>query len=324
MNVFKKLLLWALVVIILIFAGLLSYVTLALPDVGKPENIKIALTPQRAARGEYLANHVCLCMDCHSQRDWSKPIGAIASDKLGAGGDDFDSSLGVPGDIYVPNITPYKLKDWTDGEIFRAITTGERKDGSAIYPFMPWPAFSKMSREDLYSIIVYLRTLKPIATKPYPKSKLDFPVNIMVHTMPQKATLGNLPSASDVVKYGGYLVRSASCSLCHSQKKDGDAIPGLELAGGIKFPMGKITIVSANITPDKNTGIGSWTSDGFVKLFKSHSVVSNKPPSPEDAGMPWYDYSGMTETDLKAIFEYLKTVKAVKNNVVTFQQPMKR
>src|SRR5271165_4930470 len=100
MKKLGKGLLYAVIAIILLIIVTMSFITLALPDVGKPEDIKISATPKRIARGQYLANYVSLCMDCHSQRDWSKPIGPIVADKLGAGGDDFDISIGVPGDIY--------------------------------------------------------------------------------------------------------------------------------------------------------------------------------------------------------------------------------
>jgi mono/diheme cytochrome c family protein len=316
MKKFLKWTVYTVISVILIAVIAVSYITLCLPNVGKPEDTKIAVTPKRVARGKYLANHVALCMDCHSQRDWSKPIGEITQDKLGAGGDDFDASAGIPGDIYVPNITPYRLKYWTDGEIFRAITTGERKDGTAIFPFMPWPNFAQMSREDLYSIIAYLRTLHPIKTADYPKRKLDFPVSILVNLMPQKASLGQIPPVSDTVDYGKYLVTSASCNFCHSQANNGKPIPGLEFAGGMKFQMGDKTVTSANITPDKETGIGNWTQEAFLQRFKSFRDTSKgHKPSLATSPMPWYDYSGMTETDIKAIYTYLRTVKPVSNRV---------
>ncbi len=320
---FKKVLLYAIVIIILFIIAGTSYITLALPDVGKPENITIALTQQGIARGKYLANSVCLCMDCHSQRDWSKPVGVISADHLGSGGDDFDSSFGVPGHIYVPNITPDKLKSWTDGEILRALTTGERKDGTAIFPLMPWPHFSKMDREDLYAVIAYLRTLPPIKTKPYPKSTLSFPVNILVNTMPGKAILGKLPVIKDTVKYGEYLTLMAECNLCHSQKRNGkmigDVIPGLDFAGGIEFQIGHRKFYSANLTPDKQTGIGGWTRKAFVERFKSFTDSArliNKSSGKETTPMPWYDYSGMSENDLKAIYAYLRSLKPVYNRTV--------
>src|SRR5476651_2666617 len=131
MKAFKK---WTLIIIsaavIVIIVGI-SYITLALPDVGKPEDIKIVYTPQRLTHGKYLANHVTLCMDCHSDHDTTRFDIPIDTDKLGAGGMKFSAAIGFPGEVYVPNITPHTLKDWTDGEIFRAITTGVKKDGTA-------------------------------------------------------------------------------------------------------------------------------------------------------------------------------------------------
>jgi len=318
MKKFKKVLLYAIIAIVLIVVVTVSYITLALPDVGNPEDITIALTPQRIARGEYLANHVSLCTDCHSQRDWSKFAGPVKVSTPGGGGEVFDAKVGFPGAVYTPNITPYNLKRWTDGELFRAITTGVRKDGSAIFPLMPWPYYSKMNREDIYSIIAYLRTLKPIATS-YPKAKLDFPLNILVHTMPQKATLSILPSPGDSLKYGAYITTAAGCKDCHSQDKNGIPIPGLEFAGGHGYTVNGKIVLSANITPDKTTGIGNWTAAAFIARFKNF-----KDPSKAVAAMakdfqtimPWYDYSGMSESDLKAIYNYLRTVKPVNNKIV--------
>src|ERR1700722_3670853 len=134
----QRLTLYSVAVIILLIIVVISYITLALPNVGEPENIKVELTPSRVARGEYLVNHVALCVDCHSKRDWVRFAAPVKSEGIGGGGEGFDSKVGFPGEVHVPNITPYNLKNWTDGELFRVITTGERKDGSAIFPLMPW------------------------------------------------------------------------------------------------------------------------------------------------------------------------------------------
>jgi len=317
---------YLIIVLFLIIILVFSYIMLALPNVGKPENIKVELTPQRIARGEYLANHVVLCVDCHSKRDWSKFAAPLQTGGVGGGGEIFNGKVGFPGEVHVPNITPYNLKNWTDGEIFRAITTGESKDGSAIYPSMPWPHYSKMSREDVYSIIAYTRTLKPVEAS-YPKARLNFPVNILVHIMPQKASLGEFPPSADSVKYGEYLCRSAACIDCHSKESNGKPVVGMEFAGGREYLLNGITVRSANITPDKKTGIGRWKEADFVQTFKSFADPSKA--SAVSAGyfqtvMPWYSYAGMSESDLKSIFKYLATVKAVKNNVVKFQQPTKK
>jgi mono/diheme cytochrome c family protein len=320
MRKFKKVLLFSVVTIILVIVIALSYVTMALPDVGKPQDIKVALTPQRIARGEYLANHVTLCVDCHSKRDWSKLAGPMVAGSIGGGGELFDAKVGFPGSVHVPNITPYKLKEWTDGEIFRAITTGVRKNGDAIFPLMPWPYYSKMNREDVYSIIAYLRTLKPIQAS-YPQSTLDFPLNVLVHTMPEKAALSEMPSPADTIKYGEYMTRSSACMECHTKEDKGKRIPGMDYAGGHEFKINNNTIRSANISPDKETGIGTWTEKAFLERFKNFSDASKAPhvsAAEFQTIMPWYDYSGMSEGDLKAIYAYLKTVKPVKNKVVKF------
>jgi hypothetical protein len=321
MKKFGKVIAFAIVSLILIAVIGLGYITIFLPNVGKPEDIKIAITPERLARGKYLANNVMLCMDCHSQRDWSKKIGAVEPNKLGIGGDEFDHGENVPGEIYASNITPYHLKDWTDGEIFRAITTGESKDGHPLFPLMPWQGFSKMDREDLYSVIAYIRTLQPLQSAAYPAHQLDFPTNIIVHLMPQKASLGQRPSQSDTVTYGKYLVNAASCTFCHTQSDKGTPLPGMDFAGGVNFKIGNKTVTTANITPDKNTGIGNWTQEVFLQRFKQVRDTSNdmyKHPEKYITVMPWYDYSGMSDADLKAIYTYLRTIKPVNNRVNTW------
>jgi mono/diheme cytochrome c family protein len=321
MKTLKKVVLYAVMAIVIIVVIGISYITLALPNVGEPEDIHVTVSAKTIARGEYLANHVSLCTDCHSQRDWSKFAGPILDGRLGEGGEVFDGKVNFPGSVHVPNITPYNLKGWTDGELFRAITSGVRKDGSAIFPLMPWPSYSKMSREDVYAIIAYVRTLKPEHTT-YAKASYNFPLNILVHTFPKKANLGTIPNPADTVKYGAYLVNAAACMDCHTQNNNGTMVPGMEFAGGRDFRVGNNTIRSANITPDVATGIGSWTSAAFVQRFKAFSDPSRA--AGVSAGdyqtiMPWYDYSGITGTDLKAMYAYLKTIKPVRNKVIKFQ-----
>src|SRR6267154_1892988 len=97
--------------------GLLTYVKLALPDVGKAEGIKIEYTPERIERGRYLASHVNVCMDCHSTRDWTKFSGILKAGTLGAGGERFDQSVGMPGVVISKHITPAGISRYTDGEL---------------------------------------------------------------------------------------------------------------------------------------------------------------------------------------------------------------
>ncbi|HCT24427.1 MAG TPA: cytochrome C, partial [Chitinophagaceae bacterium] len=82
--------------IIVLLAAALTYVKLALPNVGDAPQLTVQATPEKIARGEYLANHVTVCMDCHSKRDWTKFSGPVTPGTLGMGGDRFDESVGMP------------------------------------------------------------------------------------------------------------------------------------------------------------------------------------------------------------------------------------
>jgi cytochrome c553 len=315
-----KVIAYAVAVIAALVIGAVVYITQALPNVGEPENLKVEITPQRIARGKYLAGNVSACLDCHSAHDWTKLGGPVDTTRLGSGGEKFDSGVGFPGNVTVPNLTPHNLAKWTDGELFRAITTGVKKDGSAIFPLMPWPYYSKMDREDLYAIIAYIRTLKPVKAD-HPKSTLDFPLNIIVNTMPQKATLGTKPNPKDTLKYGEYLVQSAACKECHSKDDKGTLIAGLEFGGGRAFKVGGVTVRSANITPDPATGLGQWNQQAFITRFKAFADASQAPnvgPKDFQTVMPWWQYAKMSEGDLASIYAYLKTLKPISNKVEKF------
>lgn len=320
----KKTVKWSLIILLLVISGLLLFVSFALPKVGEPEYLKINKTAERLDRGKYLANSVSVCMDCHSTRVWDTFSGPLLPGTLGKGGEVFNQKFGFPGVFYSKNITPSGIGDWTDGEILRAISSGVNKSGKALFPVMPHPHFGKMDREDLYAIIVYLRSLQPIENK-VPDSKPDFPMNFIINTIPTKAEYSHRPSESDVVNYGSYLFNAASCNECHTKQEKGQKIKGMELAGGFEFimPTGGIAR-SANITPDNATGIGKWTEQMFVDKFKSFADSTYVPEKIVNSNfntvMPWTMYGTMKEQDLKAIYAYLRTVKPIKNEVVKFSE----
>jgi cytochrome c2 len=320
-KVFRVVLTILLVLIVAVFA-LGFYIKKALPNVGAAPDLKVEITPERVARGKYLANYVMICMDCHSQRDWTKYAGPIIPGKFGAGGEKFGKEMGFPGNLYSKNLTPYHLRDWTDGEIFRAITCGETKDGKALFPLMGYPSYGKLDREDIYDVIAYIRTLPEIKND-VPQRELDFPLNYLVNTMPSKASFVTRPDSNNTLPYGQYLITAARCVDCHSKINKGKIIAGTEYGGGDEFPFPNGTVAySANITPDKETGIGNWTKEIFIARFKQYADSSYHPQSlgknDFNTPMPWLMYAGMTTKDLFAIYAYLQTVKPIKNNVQHF------
>lgn len=316
----KRLVIFSLIFIGIVLIGIMGYVKIFLPDVGPAPEIIVEMTPKRVERGSYLANHVAVCMDCHSTRDWSRFSAPLVDGTLGKGGEYFGPEMGFPGKFYSKNLTPAHLGEWTDGEIFRAITSGVSRKGEALFPVMPYKYYGKMNRQDIYDIIAYLRSLAPIASE-VPESEVDFPMNFILNTLPAKARLVERPVASERTAYGAYLVNAAGCIECHTPADKGQLLTEKAFAGGRRFEMPGGVLYSANITPDQETGIGSWSQEAFVARFKAFESPESAPELKEGAinsVMPWSMYAGMKKSDLEAIYAYLRTLRPVNNKVVVY------
>ncbi|RIV19850.1 cytochrome c [Fibrisoma montanum] len=312
-----------LAVVLVGIGGTLAYVKFVLPDVGDAPDLKVDATAAQIERGRYLANHVNVCMDCHSTRDWSRFAGPPIAGTLGKGGDRFGPEMGFPGTFYARNITPAGIGQWTDGEIFRAITSGVNRENKPIFPVMPHPNYGHMDQEDVKALVAYVRSLQPI-TNEVPASEADFPMNFILNTIPQKPDFQKRPDTTAALEYGKYLVNAAACGDCHTKVEQGKPIEGMAFAGGREFGMPGAMVRSANITSDAETGIGNWTKEAFLARFKAYDPAHGYVPPVVKPGekqsiMPWSMYAGMTENDLGAIYTYLKTIKPVRNKVVTFE-----
>ncbi len=321
-KLFKVLGILLILIVVLAGAGYL-YLQLAFPKVSAATDLKIESTPTRLERGKYLAGGFAGCIDCHSDRDWNVFSGPIVKGTEGKGGQDFGEGAGF---VPASNITQDKesgIGGWTDGEIFRALTSGVDKEGKFLAPMMPYVEFAKMDKEDIYSIIAYIKTLPAIKNNVAEK-KLKFPVNLIFRTIPKDANnFTKFPDTTDRVKVGEYY--SPSCKFCHSPGEKGEFFPDKLFSGGVEFPMpdGKI-IRAANISPDKETGIGNFTKEQFIQRFKLHSDPANLNPKIRDYNTPmmWNQFALVcTDSDLGAIYDYLMTQKPVNNRVVKYGLP---
>lgn len=328
MKKFFKVFGYILLFLAIIICGALTYIKTALPNVGAAPQLKVEYTKERIERGRYLANCVTVCMDCHSTRDWTKFAGPLVPGTLGKGGERFDQKVGFPGVYFSKNITPTGISRYTDGELFRLITTGVTKEGRAMFPVMPYGHYGKMDPEDINSIIAYIRTLSPDANQ-VPESKSDFPMNFIINTIPAKAAPQKIPSKTDQLAYGAYMTNASGCIECHTQVNKGQIITEFAFGGGREFNMPDgSTIRSANITPNSKNGIGKWTEEMFVSRFKLYADSNYKPatvkPGEFNSIMPWTMYAKMDKEDLQAIYKYLKSVKSIDNTVVKFTPPAKK
>ncbi len=297
-----------------------GYLMFAYPKVPPPTAFEIEPTPERLARGKYLSDHVVGCTACHSKRDWTKFSGPIDPDTLGMGGDEFQ--LGPAGVLYAKNITPAAIGSWTDGELLRAVTQGVSQDGTPLFPLMPYPHFGALDEEDIHAVLAYVRSWKAIENTPKPR-QLNFPLNMIVRTIPAQNTFTKRPSKDDQVAYGKYMTKAALCSDCHTPiDEQGTPLPGMDFAGGMEIVETGYRVRAANITPDANTGIGSWTEQQFIDKFKGFENPTNvtlaEHERPQNTPMPITMYAGMERDDLAAIYAYLRTIKPVTNRVDKF------
>jgi hypothetical protein len=297
------------------------YLLIRRPSSAAPSKIKVAMIPQRIERGEYLFTTLLDCDGCHSERDFSRLGGPVVAGMRGKGG--AMTLEGLPGEVYAPNITPDKetgIGNWTDGEKIRAIREGISKDGHMLFPIMPYTGYRYLSDVDVMALVAYMNTL-PAVRNSVPRSKINFLVSIMVKGVPQPVARTIPPvDVNGGEIYGEYLVSIAGCEECHTRQVRGQADASMRFAGGRVFSMPPGTVVSANITPDKETGIGSWDfirfRDRMQAMRKYKDTEFPKVGAERFTLMPWIAYSNLTDHDLEAIFLYIKSRRAITNSVV--------
>ncbi len=274
----------------------LTVLGISIPSVTTPASAR-----SMVEQGKYLVDGIAGCGNCHT------PRGGPMKGKFLAGGDSFGGDK-APFKSYAPNITPDNatgIGKWTATQLVTAIREGKRPDGSVIGPPMAIEFYHGMSDNDVKSIVAYLLTVKPV-THDTPKSVYRIPL----HAQKPAGHVGDV-SPGDKVRYGDYLVRIGHCMDCHTPLARGRPVPGMVGSGGRSFkgPWGET--ISANITPDKETGIGGW-SDAQIKRAitkgKRHDGAGLRPP------MCYRCYDQMTGPDVDAMVAYLRTLKPIKKD----------
>jgi len=284
---------------------------------------KFDVTDARLARGKYLVEGVASCFHCHSEHDMKDPELRMVEAKKGAGWE-----LPIPelGTLAAPNITPDRetgIGAWTDDEVARAIQEGVAKDGTALFPVMPYMNFRHLTDEDLASIVVYLRSIPPVRNTAPPR-KLIFPLNHLVNTMPVPLTSHEpQPARTTAEARGEYLVRVvAGCQDCHTPADDkGQPLPGMDFSGGGLFhdpSQGGKEVFSANITMDPS-GIQHYDEALFIQTLHTGQI----PGRMLNHIMPFENYERMTDDDLRDIFAFLKAQPHVKHRVSNVDPPTK-
>lgn len=318
-----KKLIYALFALVIIIVGALSYISFVLPNVGKAQEMHVEITPDRVDHGKYLSWHVMMCADCHSQRDFTLFSGPPHPGTEFVGGDIFDESLGLPGKFVSGNITPAGIGDYTDGELFRVLTTGVTRDRRPLFPLMPYLNFGQLDGEDIKAVIAYLRTLEPVDAV-HPESEVGFPFSLIMRTMPKRASLRERPAITDRLAYGEYMFTATVCGDCHTNMEKGRFV-GPVAGGGREFAFPDGSIVRApNLTPHP-TGIAYLSRENFIERFKMYEQedyeLPRVMPGEFQTIMPWHMYAGMTEEDIGAIYDFTNSLPPHDNLVVRFSAP---
>lgn len=280
-------------------------------------------------RGAYLAEHVALCLTCHSERDWRHLGGPVVPGTEGQGGLILNELFKVPDEVSIPapNITPTGIGDWTDGEVARAITSGLTAEETSIFPGHPYFQFRHLSKPDVEALVAWTRHLTPGERELPGRDLVYAQVRAINDSLPLAAHSPKETPPAGTVAAGKYLVRLASCKYCHTPTdRLGFPLPGKDWSGGTRFqvaPPGGGRVVVPNISPDPETGIGSWSKADFVRRFRGPTPEavrrSEVAPGGLNSPMPWAAYSGMTEEDLGSIYDYLMTQRPKRNPLPRYE-----
>jgi mono/diheme cytochrome c family protein len=238
-------------------------------------------------------------------------LGDCAACHTAPGGRPYAGGLGLEtpfGKIYVPNITPDRdtgIGTWTDQEFTAALRDGNGKKAH-LYPAMPYPAYTKLSDEDVRAIRAYLATLEPVSSR-RPANELPFPLNIrsvMLVWNRLNFTSGrfqpNLQKSAEWNR-GAYIVEGAAhCGTCHTPKNILGGDKSGTLTGGTLQGW-----FAPNITTDAHQGIGGWSKQDLVEYLKTGSNSWTLASGPM-ADAVSHSTSKMTDEDIAAIATYLK------------------
>ena len=242
------------------------------------KEIQVEGTPEQIARGQHLA--AAFCVECHSTtRDF--PM---------TGGVDVGRDLPVDlGSFYSANLTPAgPLKDWSDGEIFRALRENVDRDGKRL-AMMNGTNVRYISDEDMIALIAYLRSQEPVEKEvPLPLDQPNFLAVLMsgAGLIPDRPLVEApivAPAKEATAEYGHFMTSFLDCKSCH-----GDNLSGGDSPIGPKGPSLRV--------------VKGWTLEEFINTLRTGVDPTGHQLSPL---MPWRSTGRLDDVELSALYQYL-------------------
>ena len=261
---------------------------------------KASATTEAITRGEYLAR-AGDCVACHSEPN-GRPF---------AGG----RAMPTPfGSLFVPNITPDDdtgIGRWTPDEFYRMLHTGVSRDGTLLYPAMPFASYTKVTRADSDAMFTFLQSETPVRQKNRPH-ELKFPFNdrdLLIGWRTLYFKEGEFqpdPKESAQWNRGAYLVQGLGhCSMCHT------AINALGGSSESKaFEGGMIpnqNWYAPSLTSNREAGLGDWPIKDIADLLQVGASQRATTYGPM-AEVVYNSLQYVTDEDATAMAVYLKAL----------------
>lgn len=270
-----------------VLVGLISIMTIIglvknySPRTAPIPDLKVAGTPEQIQRGEHIAD--AFCTSCHS----------VSKELPLTGGVDLGKDIPMPlGTFVSTNLTPAgPLKDWSDGEIFRAIRNGVDRDGRWLFVMSNFRG-RNLSDEDIQALIAYLRSQPAVTSEivdpPDQPNLLGFIMlgaGMLPAGQPPITDVVAAPPKDPTVEYGEYILNYQDCRDCH----------GEDLLGGKE---GQLAPIGPNLKVVKG-----WTQEQFIVTLRTGVDPSGH--KLDAVKMPWKSIGRMDNEELTAIYLYL-------------------
>ena len=238
------------------------------------------------------------CGGCHTDPNGGRPF---------AGGRSIETPFG---NVVASNITPDRetgIGAWTDDEFIRAVTQGVSRNGTHLYPAMPYPYYARVSHDDLIAIRAYLATVQPVKNH-VGGDTLPFPLDIRYGMVAWNALFYRsgafhpVPDKGAEWNRGAYLVEGLMhCGACHTPKNvaGGDetreTLQGGRLQGWF----------APDITNAPGHGLKDWSLEDIALYLRTGHNRFSAASGPMGEQVE-RSSSQLTDADLHAVAVYLK------------------